>query len=220
MPIFEDYSKNGELLQVRVEPLNEANFARYVRVEGKEKASGYLDGFEKILLRVQGCVECQLDDLSWIDNSPHAARKKSKKLYDELLELIKFAKIKINNVEYDDTKLVKLNSPSDDFTSNKDLASTSSELLNINSLSSYVELSGVEKTKGYIDASEDMLELIDGCIDTNDGSNIFENSPTIILRKMQEMYAERLDFLEVAKTQIKNPNLISMPVERPKLKLY
>ncbi|MBO9565735.1 MAG: hypothetical protein J7621_23365 [Niastella sp.] len=43
MPVFNDFSENGDLLQTREEPLNAGNLERYIKEYGIEKAKIYLD---------------------------------------------------------------------------------------------------------------------------------------------------------------------------------
>lgn len=57
MPVFRDFSENGELLQERFETLNAENFERYVKVNGIEIAKGYLDALEDFMKLLDHCSD-------------------------------------------------------------------------------------------------------------------------------------------------------------------
>jgi hypothetical protein len=56
MPIFKDFSENGELLQTRDEPLNTDNLKRYIKENGIEKAQGYFEALQDMIKQFENCI--------------------------------------------------------------------------------------------------------------------------------------------------------------------
>lgn len=56
MPIFENYTENGKLIQSSHELLSEKNIERYIEQYGIERAKGYLDALIDLSQSVMDCT--------------------------------------------------------------------------------------------------------------------------------------------------------------------
>ncbi|SFT08785.1 hypothetical protein SAMN04487890_11059 [Mucilaginibacter polytrichastri] len=76
MPIFRDYSENGNLIGERAEPLSSKNFERYVQEGGKLRTLGYLEALADIVSEVQQIL--RPEQLS-CPQTPHLVKTNLKK---------------------------------------------------------------------------------------------------------------------------------------------
>lgn len=92
MPIFNDYSPDGKLLQSREEPLTAENFDRYVKENGHEMAKGYLDALEDVTNAINGYLGQWIAPNHFNNNTPTIVRNETKKLVSERSSFLEFAR--------------------------------------------------------------------------------------------------------------------------------
>lgn len=192
MPVFKDFSENGELLQVREEPLNEVNLPRYIKVNSLQKAEGYIEAVENIIEAIEPCFikdksEYEKHGTVITPNSPVIAAQKIKEIFQDntlfLGVVDRFAENPYNRINSNEP----YNSWYDD----------------------YASKNGREKAEGHLDGARDMLSQMEKCFEKDrcehekHGTVITPNSPHIISRMIKELCEERKLFVSKAKFIIK-----------------
>ena len=107
MPIFKDFSENGELLQTRDEPLNAENFDRYVKENGTERAQGYLDALLDLTKQIDKCYinftvpgdTTGLDRYTIIPNSHVVFQRKILLLQEQKTEFLMLANSTLTKIK-------------------------------------------------------------------------------------------------------------------------
>ncbi len=84
----------------RVEPLNEHNFTRYLKENGKEKAEGYLEALEDITIQIRTFFSKQIGE-DFFTNTPSGVRKKTKDMVIEKAEFLNKAKQILKELKLD-----------------------------------------------------------------------------------------------------------------------
>lgn len=195
MPIFEDYSKNGELLQLRDEPLTEINFTRYAKVEGKEKAEGYLEGLDDFLHEIGPL--CSRDKEYYTHdiygrlgtlNRPYAIGKEVSKLHANEVHFLSFAKQLLLEINKE-----SITKPT------QEPVEPRKKLLDETDFQQYLMANGMQKTQGYLDAVEDMTKQIGAYFKRSFKGQIVDNLIPSIGTQTTHLYKERMLFLMYAK---------------------
>ena len=156
MPLFKDYSETGELLQVREEPLNEANFDRYVKVNGTLAGYGYLKGLEISINAIEYCLNHQKGD-NYIPRSSYQCAKEVYQLYLKLFHFDKNLQNENGNTESRINNKVfreNLERITTNNSQNQKIASLPDKELGSN-------MPDTEEQSGCMDAMKDMLQMVD-----------------------------------------------------------
>ncbi|MFT3909731.1 MAG: hypothetical protein QM737_09930 [Ferruginibacter sp.] len=87
MPVFNDFSENGELLGTNQQILSEKNFERYLKQFGKERAEGYLDALIDITNQVEGFLTRRIGENDFTNTSARISAL-TKNMLEEKLNLL------------------------------------------------------------------------------------------------------------------------------------
>lgn len=192
MPNFEDYSKDGELLQVRYELLNETNFARYIKVEGREKADGYIDALDDLTAEIDKDLLYDTDGR----NSPHAVGRETRKFVVEKVQFINL--VKQLSTRSDVEKEFNLNLHTQSQKNNSTCA---------NRVITYTSKNQTDRIQGYLECMEDITQSMESSFITVAAGNYQsdyksfarESSTPVIGNNTTKLYKDRVKFLEFAK---------------------
>jgi hypothetical protein len=202
MPVFKDYSENAELLQIRDEPLNEKNLARYKKVEGEGKAQGYIEGLEDFVNQLYACLEeegpfhKEFGQLV-IVKSAARVRKGMNDLIKKKNAFLKFAKAVLDENSIDGNS-----DQNPEFRENAASIRPLDKFPSDFNFKQYIRISGVEKAKGYFEATEDFVKQMESCLVAREvnseryGVLVLPNTDATIRTKTRALYDEKADFLK------------------------
>lgn len=195
MPDFEDYSKHGELLQVRYELLNADNFARYIKVEGREKAESYIDALGDMTAEIEKDLIYDTD--GW--NSAHAIGRETRRFVVEKVQFINLVK-----------QLSERPNIEKEFNLNLHTQLQKNNLICANKVNTYSSKNQTERVQGYLDCMIDITKAMESSFITvavgNSDSDYKpftkESSMPVIGNNTTKLYKDRVKFLEFAKTTL------------------
>lgn len=185
MPIFEDYSQNGELLQVRYETLNDDNFIRYLKVNGMEQTQGYLYALENLNdeLRYGGYLYKLVNGKPQRHYGLETIGRKTKAFNEAKKELLKeVVKIDLNELNHKPQKKGKPKFVPSDL-----------DPVSVETLPQFIKDRSAKTLKGYFDCITDISKDIDVTYGTKiPGVN--ENSLYTIGILATEVFSEKSRF--------------------------
>ncbi|MGN8037829.1 hypothetical protein ACTJJ0_22245 [Chitinophaga sp. 22321] len=210
MPNFEDYSKDGELLQVRYELLNTTNFARYIKVEGKEKAEGYIDALDDLTAEID--KDLLRDTDGW--NSPHAIGRETRRFVVEKVQFVNLVK-----------QLSMRPDVEKEFSLNLHTQSQKNNSICANRVNTYISKNQTDRIQGYLECMGEITQAMESSFITVATGNYQsdykpftrESSTPVIGNNTTKLYKDRVKFLEFAKEALSTPGFenTAQPIPRP-----
>jgi hypothetical protein len=188
MPIFKDFSKNGELLQIREEPLSEVNLPRYIKTEGIEKAKGYIECLEDFTKQLAECFDTEGKYGGVYRSNSYQVGRQAMTIYEERLEFLNIAKEILKKPDFENVIVI-----------NKDLQSLGKEGLNLDSLVQYTKENSMNRVNGYLDALEDVTKVIGSGLNRIVDEKVKKNTLSNIGTQFKLLYENRTEFLKFAK---------------------
>ncbi|HQW94261.1 MAG TPA: hypothetical protein PLU58_00580 [Saprospiraceae bacterium] len=186
MPIFKDFAENGELLQIRQEPLNNVNLNRYIRVHGIESAFGYIDALSH--------TTETLDNILWVQFNNGS--------YPNPQAQIKYDVVKVNDKNTAFIEFMK-NRTNSGVEQNKDSIYSIGQSVNEANLDEYTRQYGGQRLRGYIDALSDITIALGNIIYQKNLEDVLRTAREI-KHDTQRLLEERSKFLEVARRKLLN----------------
>lgn len=198
MPNFEDYSKDGELLQVRYELLNADNFARYIKAEGREKTEGYIDALNDMAEEIDKNLLYGTDGI----NSAHVVGRETLRFHAEKVQFIDL--VKQLSMRPDIEK---------EFNLNLHAQSQKNNLICANKVKAYTSKNQMERIQGYLECMEDITKAMESSFKTVAIGNwesdfkpfTKDSSVPVIGNNTNKLYKDRVKFLNYAKATLSAP---------------
>jgi hypothetical protein len=178
MPIFKDYDANGNLLEVRQEPLTIKNINRFINEYGAEKARVYLEAIKEFTDEIYGIIY-PLKGQDHVEATQHFVKKDARELYynkDELLEKVK----PLIYIESDDANKLDFPPGAEKF-------------------ETLLKEQGTEMAQVRFDALDEFNHEIYWIIHKLKGPHHVEATPHSVKRDTHKLYDEKVELLEAVK---------------------